>query len=155
MTATWTSSKSLILGIFLLVLTSVAAAQITGQGSYDSSEISADTGFSIPEYSSHQEILTELVAPFIFLTVLLHFALTKALHFTLAEEDYGPQNPFAPNRAPNVKRYSLVMSLAITGALVPTVIWDYVLWSIRLLGVTSLLFFIGLILFVLYLMSGR
>lgn len=150
----WISARKMAPVLMLLLVVPLATSQITGEGYYSGQ----DSGFSVPEYESQTQLLTELVAPFLFLSVLLHFVLVRVLHFTLRDEEYAPYNPYGYHeKQPNVRRYSLLMSVVITGMLIPTVLWDYMVWAIRFLGAASMTVFAGIVLFVLYMMvsSGK
>lgn len=153
--------KKIILGFLILAfVSSVSADFYYNQGS---SGFSSDNYFSIPEYDSQYEIGTQLVAPFIFIATLLHFALSKALSFILANDSDDPLNdPRVMMGLPrgveqrddrlDVSRYSMIMSLTITASLIPTPYWDMIRGIIQLIGAGAILFFTGLVAFILYLM---
>jgi hypothetical protein len=157
---TSTLDKKILLGFLIIAFASTASADFHNQGFSDFSE---DSYFSIPEYDSQYEIGTELVAPFIFVATLLHFALSKALSFILANDSDNPANDprvlwglpkgveTHDNRA-DVSRYSMIMSLTITASLIPTPYWSYIREIIQLIGLGSMVFFAGLVAFILYLM---
>ncbi|MFB6226133.1 MAG: hypothetical protein ABEJ02_02165 [Candidatus Paceibacteria bacterium] len=102
----------------------------TGSHYYDHDqglEFDASSGFSVPEYDSQAEIATELVAPFIFLTVILRFGFQKVLIFTFASEENGrhPMDVFSDKRMSFSKEATL-MALTVTAMLIPTPFWTYV-----------------------------
>jgi len=80
---TSTSSK-----IAALLTGAILIAGIASASHYygDSNSITADTGFSIPHYDSQEEILTELVAPFLLIAIVFQIGLQRALMFTLDED---------------------------------------------------------------------
>jgi hypothetical protein len=161
MTST-SAKKKILLGFLILAfVSSVSADFYYSQNS--GSSLSSENYFSIPEYDSQYEIGTQLVAPFIFITTLLHFALSKALSFILANDSDDPLNdarvlmglPRGVEQRGDrldVSRYSMIMSLTITASLIPTPYWDMIRGIIQLIGVGSLVFFAGAVAFVLYLM---
>lgn len=140
-----TSNNLVLLLSFVFLFTSVSGYYYSDDG--DSYSISGDeTGFSTPEFDSQREIVTELVAPFIFISVLLQFLINKALSFTFATDD----NPLSDG--PDVGRESMLMSLAITGMLVPSPLWDQLRLLIQSIGVVVVLGFLGLAFLVFYYM---
>lgn len=124
--------------LFVSILLSVtAAAQLDVNSGYSSYK---SDYFVLPEYGSQQEIATELVAPFIFISVLLHFALSRALSFILAsgkdEDELWDNNlvmgaaPWAirvdEDKGPNTSKYAMIMSITITASLIPTPYWSII-----------------------------
>jgi hypothetical protein len=135
---TSTSRKASLLLFTVLVGVSAVSASHT----FDDRGV--NTGFDVPEFESNQEILTELVAPFIFVFVLMQYTLSRALHFALDK----------PGR-PETTKETTLLSLAIVTMLVPSPFWDLIRLSAESLGLLAVLAFAGLFLFVIYVMSGR
>lgn len=81
-----------------------------------------DSQFSIPEYNSQSALLTQLIAPFLFIVVLLKFSFERVLQFVLDTNNHPPWG----NDKPDVSRESTIMSIAIAGMMIPTPFWDYV-----------------------------
>ena len=150
-TISTSTSKKLIIGLLLIgFISNVSADFYYNQGS---SGFSSDNYFNMPEYDSQKEIATQLVAPFIFITILLHFALSRALSFILASGEDDPWEdsntwavPFAiPMRerngmdhvSPDTSRYSMIMSLTITASLVPTPYWDIITGIMASIGLLT------------------
>lgn len=117
MTSTSNKSKLLFGIVAILFLSSMVSGYY-----YSDSDITSDTGFQVPEYDSQEEILTEFVAPFLLIVILLQIGLQRALMFTLDED----QNTwFPPNKGYNkekkrIKKQSTLMALVIAGMMVPT-----------------------------------
>ncbi|WEL20017.1 hypothetical protein SVXNc_1025 [Candidatus Nanohalococcus occultus] len=83
---------------------------------FSNSDYSA-TSFS--DYSSTTELLSGFVAPFLLLFLIFQRGLEKALMVTLDEDDSNPWNNVKQEKK-RLKKYSIVMALAITGMIVPT-----------------------------------
>jgi len=155
--------------LFLLAITVALAFTASSQDFYyngEGSTFSNDNYFTVPEYESQAEIATELVAPFIFVTVLLHFAFSRAFLFILAEDNGDeiaydsrgvpitfPMKDRGQGNRPNTSKYSMIMSLAITGSLVPTPYWGWIRQIMEALGAISTVAFAALFIFVLYMMA--
>lgn len=160
------TSKKLILALMLIgFMSSVSADFYYNQGGGLSGDgFSQDSFFSFPEYDSQVEIATELVAPFIFISVLLQFALSKALSFILANNKDDPLNDnrvlwglprgtYTRDDSVDVSRYSMIMSLTITASLIPTPYWDWISGIMRLIGVGTAAALVAGIIIVIYLMA--
>lgn len=143
------TTKLMVLAALVSLLVSGVAAQHyyesgSGYGSHDSE-------FSVPQFESQEEILAELVAPFIFMSILLQFFLQKVLHFTLRDQDDYPAGIRLTDDRPNVRRESTLMAVTITGILIPTPFWTYVRYSIASIGLIAVTMFVGVFLFIVYL----
>ena len=122
------ASKNLFLGLVLLILISGASADYYYSDSGDYSSITDDTGFSAPQYESQQEVVTQLVAPFIFVGILLQILFNRALRFAFVDEDSGNDLlGLVEDNKPNLRRESMIMSITATAILVPTPFWGYVI----------------------------
>lgn len=119
-----------------LILISAGSAQITDSRA-------PDTDFSTPEFESNQEIMTQLIAPFVFLFVLMQYTLSRALHFALDRRG-----------RPETNKETTLLSLAIVTMLVPSPFWQYVQWGIQGLGLIGAAGFVALFLFVMLILSG-
>lgn len=149
------NKKLLLFGLLsALMVSGVSADYYYGNSGGSDYTINGDTGFSVPQYDSQQEIITFLVLPFIFISVLLRYAFIRALHLTLAD-DNEPPLLYPADKRPDVSREATVMALAATGMLVPSPMWTYVRWMVHMLDTVVMLAFFGIVVFVLYLMSGR
>jgi magnesium-transporting ATPase (P-type) len=125
---TSTSNKTVTAILAVLFISSFAAA------SHNSADF--DTGFDVPEFDSHSEIATLLVAPFIFVTLLLQIALNAVLRSTIGRGN-------TPGHDPNYSKFATIMALSITAMLVPSPFWNYIILagdSIGVISVTILLF---------------
>ena len=160
-TISTSTTKKILIGLLLLTFVSMVSADYYYN---DAGSISTDSSyFTTPEFESQEELATELVAPFIFIAILLHFALSRALNFVLAE-DIENENyhaiPYAiPLRDrghghdrlhPDARRYAMVMSLAITGSLVPTPYWDIIRGIMTSIGTATAIALAGLMLYGFY-----
>lgn len=126
-----TSTKTALFLTAMLCLTTFAAADYYygDSGSpFSGTALSGDTGFSIPEYGSQKEVLTRLVAPFLLVAILFQIGIQRALMFTLDEDKnkWLGSNVEYKKEKKKLKRQSLIMSLVITGMLVPTPFFKYI-----------------------------
>lgn len=139
------NKKFLIAGIVLVAFIGSASGYY-----YDNSDIGGISAgnLGIPEYDSNREILTEFVAPFIFVYMLLYFGLTKALHFTLRDNDRGWRG-----NEPNVSKEAAIMATAVTLMLIVTPFWNQIRLAMRGLGLVTVGAFIVGFFYVLYLMA--
>lgn len=133
-----------------LVLTAVAFIGLSaGSHYYDHGSqgysVTQDSGFSIPEYNSQSELATELVAPFLFIVVLLKFSFERVLQFVLDTNDHPIHD-----QEPDVSRESSLMAVAVAGMMIPTPFWDYVRWIASSIGVIASLSVALVILFLMY-----
>ena len=120
-TMTSTLNKLLVLAVLSLTIISFGSA---------SHESGFDTGFNTPDFDSHSEIVTLLVAPFLFVTLLLQISLNAVLRSTIGRgADHGHE--------PNYKKFSTVMALSITAMLVPSPFWQYIILAGDSIGVIA------------------
>jgi hypothetical protein len=132
---------------------------------YDSgNSFSESEYFSIPNFDSHEEIATQFVAPFLFVTILLHFALSRVFTFILAEDVEDNRynrvpagiplvwRPGHSRPTPDARKYSMIMSITITASLIPTPYWGWITGLMSYLGLSAALFFSGLFLYIMYMM---
>lgn len=149
----WISARSrnlVVLASLLVFLSSLAAATHNGYN-----DPWYDTGFQTPSFDSNSEIVVQFVAPFIFVTILLHLALSQALHFTLVDRGDRYYWRRHPRDKPPVRRMSMIMSLAITGMLVPTPFWTLIQSSLNVVGMLAVLVFVFLMFTVFAAATGR
>lgn len=123
--------------VLLLLILSIFTGMIAGSHYYDHGgrngySVTADSGFSIPEYRSQSELATQLVAPFIFIVVLLKFSFERVLQFVLDTNDHPIHN-----EEPDVSRESTIMAVAVAGMMIPTPFWDYVRWVASGIGIAA------------------
>lgn len=104
---------------------------------------------TIPDFDSHEEILGQFVAPFLFVFVLLQFSLRKVLEFTF---DNGNDRP-APweDDGPSVEKEATVMALAISLMLVASPYWSLIQTMAASIGVIAVAALILVFLFLIYL----
>ncbi|MFB6143669.1 MAG: hypothetical protein ABEJ98_00010 [Candidatus Nanohaloarchaea archaeon] len=109
---------------------------------YSNGESITQEKLSIPSYDSQVDIATDLVAPFLLITILLQTFMQRALSFTLDSDNS------------KLKKNSLLMALAITAMLVPTQFFRMVNQAVAVIfGSIAYLFFIlvgGAFLYALY-----
>jgi hypothetical protein len=122
-------SKNLFLGLMLMTLISGASADYYYSDSGDYG-ITEDTGFSAPQYESQQEVMTKLVAPFLFVSIFLQILFNRALRFAFVDEGSGNDLiSLVEDNKPNLRREAILMSITATAILVPTPFWDYVIFA--------------------------
>jgi len=119
--------KLILFGILAVLMFSGVSADYY----YSSSGIQGvgqDTGFSVPEYESQQEIVSKLVAPFIFVSILLQILFNRALRFAFVDESSGNDLlSLVEDNKPNLNREATLMSITATAILIPTPFWNYVI----------------------------
>lgn len=121
------NSKLLLLGILSVLMVSGVSADYYYGGSNDHI-IGQDTGFSVPQYDSQQEVMAKLVAPFLFVTIFLQILFNRALRFAFVDEGSGNDLlTLVEDNKPSLRRESILMSVTATAILVPTPFWDYVI----------------------------
>jgi hypothetical protein len=114
---TWTSIASVATAT--LVFLAPASAQILDSGPEPAS---ADSQLEIPEYSSTEEIVFELVVPFLILFFLNRLALQQALVLILGEP--GPRSD-DPDEG-EINRYATILALTLVSSLIPTSLWGII-----------------------------
>lgn len=148
----WISASKYIVSLSMIIfLVAFAAASHSG-GAIRGDQIGG-TEFSVPQFDSQEEILVELVAPFVFLSILLQFILSKVLHFVIRDDEIPRGVPVGfpiRDQRPDVRKYSTLMAITITGILVPSPLWGYIRGAIASIGVLSLGFFIAVLLLIMY-----
>lgn len=124
------NKKLLALLLVAVLLSGMGAAEHyygdSGGESFSVTEM--DSGFSVPEYNSQAEIATELVAPFLFIVILLKFGFEKMLMFAFASDDHNVADML--DEGPSFSKEATLMAVTVAAMLIPTPFWDYV----RLLG---------------------
>lgn len=125
------SEKITVLSILILFLVGAVSASYY-YSETDSYSVGEDSGFSIPEYESQSELATQLIAPFIFIVVLLKFSFERVLQFVLDTNDHPPWDEGA-----DVSRESSIMAIAVAGMMIPTPFWDYVRWVASGIGLAT------------------
>lgn len=122
----------------IMVLVFFAVGVVSGSHYYDhggqSYSVSPDDSqFSIPEYNSQSALLTQLVAPFLFIVVLLKFSFERVLQFVLDTNNHPP----GVDDTPDVSREATIMAAAVAGMMIPTPFWDYVRWIASGIGIVT------------------
>lgn len=117
MTSTSMNKYAVLFTLTLFFTSIVAGVSYNSEGFFGDAE-----NYEIPEYESHGQIFSQLVAPFLFVTIILQLGLNKVLQFTLAENN----NPYRDEEDPEIRRNATIMSLIIGGMMVPTPIFNYV-----------------------------
>lgn len=145
------TSKLLSLAFLGLILIS----SISAQGEYyynDNSDSGNDWGnINDTQFESHEDILYQFVAPFLFVFVLLQFSLKKTLAFTFANDD-EVEHPLVPNnRGPNVSKEATIMALAISLMLVASPYWSLIQTLAAGIGLLTVGGLILALLFIIYL----
>ena len=88
--------------------------------------------------------LTNFVAPFLLVAIIFQRGFEKALHFSYAEDDQFNKSNEAERK--RVRKYSMIMALAVTGMIVPSpyfqILQDYIA---ILFGTASYIFFFAIV----------
>lgn len=143
-----TLSKVFFLGLIGLFLVSGVVSQ---DYYYNDGSSSVQDWGGVPEFDSHEDIVYEFVAPFLFVFVLLQFSLKKTLAFTFDNDD-EIQNPLIPdNEGPNVGKEATVMALAISLMLVASPYWSLIQTMAASIGLLTVGGLILAMLFIIYL----
>lgn len=140
-----TSTKLSSLAVAIVLLTGLALGSHYYDHQKEGYSVTGDTGFSVPEYESQSEIATELVAPFLFLVILLKFALESVLATILDTND----TPI-PGDKPDVSKEATLMAVTIAGMLIPTPFWDYMRLAAGSIGLMATAALALAVLFVIY-----
>lgn len=134
------ANKKFLFAFLVLVFVSGVSADYYYSGSNDHGITggTADTGFSVPQYDSQEEILTQLVAPFIFVSILLQILFNRALRFAFVDEDSGDDLlSLVEDNRPNLNREATLMAITATAILIPTPFWNYVRLATASIGVVT------------------
>ena len=132
---TSTSSKVVLLLITLAIVTFNAAAP-HNDGGGDFGLQYSDTGFSVPDYDTHAEIVTMFVAPFLFVSLLLQLALYTVFRSTILNDNYMSREERRAEKK-KVRKASTIMAMAITGMLVVTPFWNLVILMSSTIGLIA------------------
>ena len=142
--STWSKFTAGFIAMFLLF--SGLAAGDYYYNNQDSYSVTGDSEFSVPQYESQEEIATELVAPFLFIVIILRFAFQKVLFFTFAEDDRNRVLTGQDDFRSKFSREATMMSIAVAGMMIPTPFWEYV----RLVASSIGLLTAGIILLIIF-----
>lgn len=123
------NKKLISLGILsVLMISGVSADYYYGNSGGSDYSITGETGFSAPEYGSQQEVLYKLVAPFLFVSILLQLLFNRALRFAFVDESRGDNLlTLVEENKPSLSREATLMAITSTAILVPTPFWDYII----------------------------
>jgi hypothetical protein len=114
----------------------------------------SDEGFggwgNVPEFESQEQIVTEFVAPFLFIVVLLQFSIRKSLAFAFAKDDEY-KRPFSRNNEPDVSKEATVMAVAIALMMVASPYWSWIQTFAASIGVIAMTGLVLVFLFLIYL----
>lgn len=145
-TQTLTSTKTVLLFLIGLMLIGGVSADYY----YNQDRTSMGDWGDVPQFESHEELVGQFVAPFLFITILLQFSLKKALAYTFAGDD-DIQNPLLPNSSgPNVDKEATVMALSIASMLVVSPYWTWIQTMAASIGLIAVGALILVFLFLIY-----
>ncbi len=150
--AEMTSTSSKITAIFVLSLFLLGLAV---SHNHQTTSVYDQTSFELPQYDSHEQVLIEFVAPFLFLSILLTLLYAKVLHAIFKDKDEAPYgNPYwiEDEDKPDVKRYALLLGILTTAILVPTEFWAWIQLAIGSIGLLVTVGFALLVVYIMYLM---
>ena len=147
-TISTSTTKILLIGLLLLTFVSTVSADYYYN---NAGGISNNDYVSFPEYDSQRELAVNFVAPFLLITMILRIGLKKALMFTFDANNNHPIHGSDKQARKQASKYSTVMSLLITGMLVPTPFFqNFDLWISAIFGGTIYLIFSLFLISVLY-----
>lgn len=139
---TWTleSRKIGTILVLLTIFASLAAGFHTdGLSAFNSPENYYDS------LQDPQTALTNFVAPFLLIAIILQRGFEKALMFSYADDDPFPTSGRSAEKK-RVRKYSMIMSLATTGMIVPSPYFQLFQNYIAVLfGTISYLFFFAIV----------
>lgn len=96
--------------------------------------------------SDPRTALTNFVAPFLLIAIIFQRGFEKALHFSYADNDGISLSGSKKAERKRVRKYSMLMSLAVTGMIVPSpyfqIFQDYIA---ILFGTISYVFFFAIV----------
>lgn len=111
--------RKTLLFLIILSLATSAASDHNSESIFDSSQSSV----AVPEFDSQGEMLTQFVAPFLLVVIVLQAGTYKALESTLLP-DRDEMRGMHPNQVEKeearVKKYSIIISLVAAGMMIPT-----------------------------------
>ncbi len=145
-----TSSRIALLMIFTLLVSGLAVSH-----NHHTSSVYDQTSFELPQYDTHEEVLIEFVAPFLFVSILLTLSYGKVLHAIFKDKDETPYaSPYwvEEEEKPNVKRYAVLLGFLTTAVIVPTEFWGWIQLAISSIGVIVTAAFALLVVYIIYLM---
>lgn len=142
-------SKSLTVSLLLLFSISFVAAQ--GNYYYPDQGNSMNDWGTVPDFDSHEDIVQQFVAPFLFIVVLLQFSLKKALAFTFSTDDRQPYDILSNNEKPNVNKEATIMAVTIALMMVASPYWTWIQTVAAGLGLAAMFGLILTFMFLIYL----
>lgn len=111
------SRKVLAICLVFLFLLGSAIGQTQDSYAYQDGVENMFVDFDRFDFDSQWDILTQFVAPFLFLFIIFQIGLERALNFTTSTDDGFYSNDEQKEKN---KKYSMVLALIITLILVPT-----------------------------------
>ncbi len=139
----WTLDRRKILlfsVVALIFLGAASAFHTDGFSSYDSY---GQYGTHYPSLDDPRQALTEFVAPFLLIALIFQRGYQRALTYTYADESNNPFEGYnKKSERKKVRKFSLIMSLATAGIIVPTPWFQIIrLWVANLFSLIGILFF--------------
>ena len=139
----WTLDKEKIIllsSITLLFIGAAAAFHADGISGYDTY---SNYGSHYPSLDDPRQALTEFVAPFLLIALIFQRGYQRALTYTYADESNNPFDGYnKKSERKKVRKFSLIMSLATAGMIVPTPWFRIIrLWVANLFSLIGILFF--------------
>jgi hypothetical protein len=127
--------------LFLFLAGSAVAFHMDGLNGYG-----GEYGQQYPSLDDPREALTNFVAPFLLIAIIFQRGFEKALAYTYADESSNPYGPFNQSEEKEkLRKYSMIMALAVTGMIVPSpYFWMFQDYIAVLFGTVSYLFFLAI-----------
>ena len=119
-----------------------------------SSSFSDDSYVQIPEVDNQFELGTQIVAPFLLITLILQIGFQRVLQFTLDEDKskWASRDPKYKKERAKIRKQSTIMALLVAGMIVPTQTFQLVRsWVSIVYGSVAIIFFTVMLLGFTYL----
>lgn len=143
------SSKILALTFTAVLLASSASAYYFNDDGGITTSGTGDGWMNIQSYENQSQLVSELIAPFLFITVLLQFTFTRVLSFILDDNEKYPSNIWRDDK-PKVRKEATVMAITIAAMLVVSPYWTWIRTIARSIGLIAALMLLAVILYLGY-----
>jgi hypothetical protein len=127
--------------LFVFFISSAASFHLEGLQGYG-----GEYGQEYPDLDDPRKAMTNFVAPFLLIAIIFQRGFEKALKFSYADDNNNnwPATNASRERE-KIRKYSMVMALAVTGMIVPSpYFWIFQDYIAVLFGTVSYLFFLAI-----------